>query len=343
MRRLLLFSLVVVMCAAVAVSCRSFHTLGGGKSAQGAPYEVLVVCNGAEWEGAVGERLRALFGRPVEMINQQEPMFKVLRVAASDFKNLLPSHRNILKVIISPEIVEAAVKVQYDVEAAPQVVMTLQAPSVEAATAYLEEYGDELLQAFEIAERDRTIAYAARHSNKALSELMLSKFDVKMDVPKGYALRSEGDNFVWASYEFPAASQGFFAYSYPYRGKAHMTVDDLVFERNMFAQRIPGPSDGSYMTTVSRIPNIEGTDYVPFTPDYRVVRINGRVWIEMRGLWEVENDFMGGPFVSYTTVNEATREVFTLDCYVYSPKLGKRNFLRPLEHLVYLVDFAKSK
>lgn len=341
MTRLLLKVCIFVVVAMTAVSCRSFHTLNGGKSAQGAPYEVLVVCNGAEWESPVGERLRALLSRPVEMINQQEPMFKLLRVAASDFKNLLPSHRNILKVVISSEVSEAAVKVQYDVEAAPQVVMTLQAPSVEAATRYLDEHGDSLLQALEIAERDRTIAYAAHHNNKALGELMLSKFGVKMQVPKGYTLRDEGDNFVWASYEFPAASQGFFAYSYPYKGKAHMTVDDLLFARNLFAQRIPGPSEGSYMTTVSRIPNVDGTEYIPFTPDYRVVRINGRVWIEMRGLWEVENDFMGGPFVSYTTVNEATREVFTLDCYVYSPKLGKRNFLRPLEHLVYLVDFVE--
>ena len=62
----------------------------------------------------------------------------------------------------------------------------------------------------------------------------------------------------------------------------------------------------------------------------------------MRGFWDVANDYMGGPFVSYTTINDATNEVFTIDCYVHSPKYGKRNFLRPLEHLVYLISFPKS-
>jgi hypothetical protein len=47
---------------------------------------------------------------------------------------------------------------------------------------------------------------------------------------------------------------------------------------------------------------------------------------------------MGGPFVSYTTVNQATKEVITIDCYIYSPKDEKRNMMRDLQHLVYLID-----
>ena len=112
--------------------------------------------------------------------------------------------------------------------------------------------------------------------------------------------------------------------------------------RNAFAKRIPGPSAGSYMITVEQIPDAEGRSAIPLRPLYRTVVVNGREWIEMRGFWDVENDYMGGPFVSYTTINDATNEVFTIDCYVHSPKYGKRNFLRPLEHLVYLISFPKS-
>ena len=96
------------------------------------------------------------------------------------------------------------------------------------------------------------------------------------------------------------------------------------------------------MTTVKRIPNIEDDGYVDFLPQRKVVKINGREWIELRGFWEVKGDFMGGPFVSYTTFDEREGELLTLDCYVYSPKYGKRNFLRPLEHLVYGVKFLKD-
>ncbi|MDE5851734.1 MAG: DUF4837 family protein, partial [Alistipes sp.] len=57
------------------------------------------------------------------------------------------------------------------------------------------------------------------------------------------------------------------------------------------------------------------------------------------GFWDVAGDYMGGPFVSFTTVDTATNRVFTLDAYVYSPKLHKRNFVRGVEHLLYQVDF----
>ena len=69
------------------------------------------------------------------------------------------------------------------------------------------------------------------------------------------------------------------------------------------------------------------------------MRIGSQPWIEMVGLWDVENYFMGGPYVSYTTVNSATNEVITIDCYVYSPKIEKRNMLRELQTLVHLVNF----
>ena len=79
-----------------------------------------------------------------------------------------------------------------------------------------------------------------------------------------------------------------------------------------------------------------------FTPRYRFFRLEGRAWVEMRGFWDVEGDFMGGPFVSYTTVDTATDRVFTLDCYVYSPKLPKRNYMREVEHLLHLVKFPAA-
>lgn len=334
----------ILLLLAVFVGCREIHSLSDSnkKPIQGSAYEVLVICNNAEWESALGTKLRELLGQPIEMLNQNEPMFNVLRVTANDFRHLLVQHRNILKVVISDKVQQAQIVAQYDVDAAPQIVLTFQAPTQQSALEYLQTNGDALVKVLEIAERNRTIAYAEKHNVKLLNDLLAEQFDISAKIPKGYELRSQSEDFIWASYEFPVASQGFFCYSYPYRGKGSLTSDYLVAMRNSFAKRIPGPSDGSYMITVEQIPDAEGKGYIPLAPLYRSVVVNGKEWIEMRGFWDVENDYMGGPFVSYTTVNEATNEVFTIDCYVHSPKYGKRNYLRPLEHLVYLISFPKS-
>lgn len=72
-----------------------------------------------------------------------------------------------------------------------------------------------------------------------------------------------------------------------------------------------------------------------FDPIQTERTINGRKWMETRGFWEVHGDFMGGPFVGYTT-KIADRQV-ALDAYVYSPRKPKRPYLRAVEALVYTV------
>ena len=131
---------------------------------------------------------------------------------------------------------------------------------------------------------------------------------------------------------YPSASKGFLIYSYPYTGKMSLSEGEVQAMRLKFAAEVPGPSAGSYMTTSSVFP-----------PQYRLVKIGDRTWAELRGFWDVENDFMGGPFVSYSTLDEATGRVLTIDGYVYSPKLDKRNFMREVEHLVYMIDFPKAQ
>lgn len=341
MRRFVSF-LVVIFSFLSVVSCDSFRSLTGTKkTAQGSPYEVLVVCDGEEWESPLGEALRGVLESPVEMLNQKEPMFDVVRITARDFKHLLPSYRNILKVLCSPGVKQTAILAQYDVVASPQIVLTFQGPSIEAMVDYLDKNGKNLLQVLEIAERNRTIEMANKQGARALEKMIRDQFDIEMALSSGYLFRAEGENFIWASNEYPVASQGFFVYSHPYNGKSSITTEALIKARNNFARRIPGPPDGSYMTTVTRIPNIEDDGYTDFMPERKVLKINGRDWIELRGFWDVENDFMGGPFVSYTTLYEGA--LLTIDCYVYSPKYGKRNFLRPLEHLVYGVSFPTEK
>ena len=340
----LLKSVFVVVALLSAVGCDSFRSLTGAKkTAQGSPYEVLVVCDGQEWESPLGAELKAVLETPVEMLNQTEPMFDVVRITARDFKHLLPSYRNILKVFCSPEVKDTAILAQYNVVASPQIVLTFQGPSIQAMVEYLKANGASLLQVLEMAERHRTVEYAKKQGAKALEKIVKEEFDIDMAISNGYLFRAESEDFVWASNEYPVASQGFFLYSHPFKGKSSITTEALVKARNDFAKRIPGPTDGSYMTTVKRIPNVEDDGYVDFLPQRKVVKINGREWIELRGFWEVEKDFMGGPFVSYTTLDERTGKLFTLDCSVYSPKYGKRNFLRPLEHLVYGVQFTTQK
>lgn len=310
--------------------CDAFNSLTKSrrKTAQGRPYELIVVCPQQQWDGELGDSLRSLLAAPIPYLNQKEPLFDVLRVTERGFTGMIADHRNVLQVLIAPQVGQASVAVQYDVTAEPQIILTLQAPDDQAAISYLATHGQDIVLALEMAERDRAIAYASKFNEQHIKEVILKNFGVEMDVPKGYVLAKKESDFIWARYELPEAGQGFALYSYPYTGNEDLTPHALLEARNKFMARIPGPSDGSYMTTA---PGYE--------PDFRIFRLEGRLWCEMRGFWDVENDFMGGPFVSYSTVDTATNRVLTLDCYVFSPKNHKRNMMRSAEHLLYMLRF----
>ena len=324
--------LAITVAAVSFTACKAFYKMGSepGMTAQGAPYELVVVSNTPTWEGPAGETLLSVLRQEVPAINQAEPIWNVMRVTPDAFKNIIAKHRNVIKLLVD-ESVEPAIGVQYDVLAHPQTVMLIQAPTQEALAEYIEQSKENILYVLEKSERDRTLEYAGKYYEGALRAAIQEKFGFDMKVPKGYMLRSQSEDFIWISYEHKLASQGFFIYSYPYKGARSLQPEALVAARNKFASRIPGPSDGSYMIT-----------YDEFEPLTRAIRIGGRLWVEMRGLWDVRNDFMGGPFVSYSTVDTETNRVVTLDCYVYSPQLPKRNYLRQLEHLVYLIEFPDA-
>ncbi len=327
-----IFTLMGLCGALLLAGCDAFKTLSDSKryASQGSPYEVVTICNQPIWEGPVGDSLRVILRQQDPYLNAKESMFDLFQVTPQHVTKIVDDHRNQIEVKIDPALSAAEAGVRYDVTASPQIIITLQGPSERAIANYLGEHRESLLQLLEKTERDRSIAYAKRHGEPFVEEQIEKLFGIKMHVPKGYILAKETSDFMWIRYEYPAASKGFMLYKRPYRGKMSLSEGELLAARLKFAAEIPGPSDGSYMTTSPVFP-----------PLYRLVEIEGRIWAEMRGFWDVENDFMGGPFVSYTTLDEATMQVLTLDCYIYSPKLNKRNFMRDVEHLVYMIDFPE--
>ncbi len=323
-------AIVAIVALLATFSCDALHSVSNNEvNSQGAPYELIIVCNQPQWEGALGDTLREIFTAEIPYLQQKEPIFDVLRVTEQGYNNLVVRHRNILRVVIDPAVGMASAAVQYDLNATPQVVVTVRGSSEADIAEYISINRAKLVEVLEGAEQDRAVKYAQRFTVRSINALIESKFGFTMRIPEGYTVRNEGENFLWLSYEYPTASQGLLIYSYPAtRGVKSLMADDLTKARNKFTANIPGPVDGSYMTT-----------FMDYTPDYSTFRIDGRLWAELRGLWNVKGDFMGGPFVSYSTIDTVSGDVITIDGYVYSPKLPKRNFMRGIEHLIYNVSF----
>jgi hypothetical protein len=65
---------------------------------------------------------------------------------------------------------------------------------------------------------------------------------------------------------------------------------------------------------------------------------NGYLY-EVRGLWEMENDMMGGPFISYSQVDTLKNLVVVAEGFVYAPKKEKRELIREMEAALMTFKF----
>ena len=128
------------------------------------------MCNQQLWESELGDTLRSVLLAPIPYLNEREPLFNVMQFPESGFKGTVVDYRNILKVLVDPSLAAASAGVQYDVTASPQVVVTLQGPTREALTQYVAEHRAELVQTFEGAERDRSIAFANKFQSDGIRQ-----------------------------------------------------------------------------------------------------------------------------------------------------------------------------
>lgn len=237
---------VVLAVAASCFGCKAFRTLGEQRiNAQGAPYELIVVCDQPEWQGALGDTLRSILTEPVAGLNQREPLFDVLRVLPSGFENLVTRHRNVLQVLVDAEVEEPAAAVQYDLYAQPQIVVTLQGPTQQSLVDYLGAHRGELLYVLEKAERDRTIDFGRKFPDKFLTGLVKEQFGVDFSVPQGYKAPCEGRRFPVDLLRISAGQPGIFHLLLPLHGQTG--VDGRSADRG--AQ----PVRGSHPRSVGRL------------------------------------------------------------------------------------------
>ena len=63
----------------------------------------------------------------------------------------------------------------------------------------------------------------------------------------------------------------------------------------------------------------------------------------LRGLWRVEGDMMGGPFVSHAQLDPSGQRVLVVEGFVYAPESNKANLIRRLEAALYTLRFQQAE
>ena len=286
--------------------------------------EVEIVSSKARWESEVGNAIRTVLQGEYPFTPQKEPRYRIYNVPPEGFVNFFRSHRNILYVHIADTCAQK-VMVSKDVWASPQTMVTVYAPDEQSAIELILAKEEYICETFEDAERERVIINAKKFENPGLGQAVRNIYGGAPYFPSSYTLKKQADDFMWISYETTYTTQGIFIYKFPYTGEEQFTREALVAKRNeVMKENVPGSLEGSYMITNPVI-----------TPGYWNKSYKGRDFTEIRSLWETQNDYMGGPFISDAFRSADGKDVIVIEGFVYAPKYDKRDYLRQLEAIIY--------
>ena len=295
--------------------------------------EIVVVIDKDNWEGNIGNKMRELLASDCPYLAQREPLFSLANVPPGSFNNMFKMHRNILILNINPQNQQSGMVYKKDQWAKPQSVAQVNAFDEEGALEVLSGAGEQLSEFFEQAERDRIIANSILYEELTLRDPVEKLTGGILHFPSGYKLRKTTGDFVWIADEKQYTIQTVLLYRYPALPADNFTMENIIARRNEVMQaNVPGMFDGTYMTTSTA-----------FEPVTRSLKFHGRDFMETRGFWEVEGDFMGGPFVSHSFYSPDGKDIIVLEAFVYAPKYDKRQYLRQVESILYSFEWKNNE
>ena len=303
------------------------------RSVGGSSEILMVTQNDEQWNGQMGQSVRDFFEQEQYGLPQPEKNFKVAHINLDALNDMFKKHRNLIIAKIDKDIKNPLVETQRNLDSEPQFVIRITASSPESWVRAFETQKDGLKLIFDDNERKRFQEYFRPMTDSKLVAQLKNKFGISMNVSEGYVIAANGDNCVWLLKRGEDKDMSFVIYELPYKDTADLNLNNIIKVRDSIVQKyIPGPLDGSYMTTDKEFVKPVSKVLPNFPAGYAV---------ETRGMWNVVGDFMGGPFVSYSIVDPTSSKIVTAEGWIYYPNKEKRDLLRQQESILYSLKFAE--
>ncbi|MDR1347771.1 MAG: DUF4837 family protein [Prevotellaceae bacterium] len=333
MKKLSIIPVTVFLSLIFLSSCKDENRILS--SATGRNGEIVVVANTDVWNGNIGAAIRKILTEPDTLLPQPEARFSIINITHRHFSNILKAHRNVVFIQIEADRAECEISTKTDIYSSPQTVLYIIGSDENQIVDALEKRANKVIDVFEQAELERIKKGIKSHENAELRELVENKYGYSMYFPQDYDLFGDKNEFVWLGLRTAKGTEGVFVYTYPYTDKSQLTIESLIAKRNEILQQYvlldKEPQGSAYMTT---------TNYIE--PSYETMTLNGDFFARVRGLWEIKNDYMGGPFISYTTIDKEKNMIITFDGFVYAPSRTKRDLLHHIEGIILTASHLKK-
>lgn len=333
---LVIFSLLILCLP----SCKQYEN-DIKPAATGRIDEIMLISNDKYWKGDLGVALKKVLRKDYPGLPQSEPYFDVNYIPYQVMGKLFQKSSTIIFVAPLDEpgelrdfIVSYRDRVSEtnnldgknyfvlkDLWAEPQQVIFLYSETRAELISYLESDPEQLVRAVQRTENAKALKniLAAGPSLDFTSSLK-ENLGVGLDVPRTFREVIMEDGVAWFRQDIEGAIENIMIQSVPISSAGSFDKDLPVMLRNVLGKMVSTDNDGAHMVTDTLIGVMQ-----------KRIKIDGMSAIESRGLWKMNGDFMGGPFINYCIKDVPNNRYLMLDMFAYAPQFKKRRYIRRME------------
>ncbi|MEH6536870.1 MAG: DUF4837 family protein [Psychroserpens sp.] len=282
---------------------------------------LVVVADNLLWENSVGEAIRDVLAAPVEGLSKEEPQFSMSQMPTKVFSGFARQNRTVLKIEKGKE---AGTQIATNAFARPQTMVVVSGQTNEEIIEQIKKNAPKIIDVFkktEITERQR------RTSKSLFNDTQIrEKLGVSLKFPTAYRIAKTEDAFFWIRKDIATGNVDLLLYEVPMTSirKGDSAVIDIVRVRDSVGKtHIEGAAEKTYMGTEDA-----------FTPFISEVIVDNKSAYETRGLWDLKNAFMSGPFINYAVEDKVNNRYIIIEGYVFAPSIAKRDYMFELESIV---------
>ena len=301
--------------------------------ASGRPYEVMVVMSDADWQAKQGRALFSVLDTDIPGLPQPERSFHISQVDPQRFDQILNIFRNIILVDINKQLyTKTSMKFKRDKYSIGQIILTMQSPSADDFVDFCFEHRQDIIDFLTKMEMNRLIKDLKNKYSKVTADLAKELFDCELHAPDEIKSYKRGQDFFWTSSNGASALVNICMYSYPYEGPQTFNKQYILHKRDsVMALNHPGTLPSMHMATDTLCTMV------------KPIVVHNQYALEARGLWYMENDGMGGPFVSHSRVDTTRNLVIVVEGFVFAPEKMKRGLMRRLEGSLYTLNLPDER
>ena len=305
-------------------SCKETGKSHSLASSAGAAADVLLICDRSIWSD-LDQLVRDLVEQPFEGLPQVEGSFNLIYIEPDQFTPIFKSSHSIMRLV---KDTINQITFNKNIWAQPQSLITIYGKTTSAIAKIFQENFQKVrskLYDFHISRLQ--LLQSKQPSLIKLDRLsrLINRQKEKPFIPNTFRLSIDRNAFIWYRRDVPKGSQNLIFYRFSIPDELPSYLDGwLIQQRDRHIAQVRGQVPNSYMKTE--------LNYPPYFT-HKILK-DDRLLVEVKGLWKLENDYMGGPFLSYFLIDFIKKEVLAFEGFVYAPSQKKRNMMLYMEALL---------